>query len=104
MTAFVANTNVLQLVGLKAALDGAWINDATVTVTIKDADGNNVAGAVALDMTYAAGSNGNYSAILAAELPLLARRVYRAVIEVDAGTNRRGHWEFPFQPLTRTTK
>lgn len=103
MTAFVANSNVLQLVGLKGALDGAWVNNATVTATVKDDNGNSVTGAVGLTMTYVSGSNGNYSVLLGAALPFKAGAVYRAFIDVDAG-GRIGHWEFPFRPLTRTTK
>jgi len=103
MSAFVANTNVLELLGLKNEVDGSYINDANVTATVKDADGNNVSGTSwPLTMPYVASSNGNYRAFLAASLPLVAKQKYTAVIEVNGGTDAVGHFELTFKPVVRT--
>lgn len=103
MTAFVANTNILDLVGLKSEIEDAFINDATVTVTVKDAADVSVAGASwPLTMAYLAASNGNYRAILADTLSLVAKTKYYAHIAANGGANRIGSWMFEFKPLTRT--
>lgn len=102
MTAFVANTNLLDLVGLQSAADASYINDAAVTVTIVDSKGVNVAGASwPLTMDYLAASAGNYRAVLAASLPFAAGKRYTAVISADAGGGSIGQWNFQFQPATR---
>lgn len=103
MTAFVANTNLLELIGLTSAIEDEFINDATVTVTIKDGVGNNVTGATwPLAMDYVTASDGNYRTILTHELAFAHNAKYVAAIDADGGTNRIGHWEFPFRPATRT--
>jgi hypothetical protein len=102
MTAFVANTNVLDLTGLKNELTDAFINDATVTVTVKDASGAQVSGqAWPLTMSYVALSDGNYRAFLSSALPFAAKAKYTAYIEANGGANLVGHWEFHFTTVTR---
>jgi hypothetical protein len=104
MTAFVANTNLLELSGLKNVAAGTFINDATVTVTVKKA-GTNVAGASwPLTMDYVAASDGIYRAVLSEDLALVARTHYTAFIDADGGDGRVGHWEFDFRAETRTTE
>lgn len=107
MVAFVANTNILELRGLKDALTGAFINTATVEVSeIVDEDNVGV-GPVSgspFAMDYVTGSEGVYRAVLANTLPFVAGECYIAKIEVDAGSDRKGHYEFSFKPLTRTSK
>ena len=102
-TAFVANTNVLELQGLHSEIEGAYVNDATVTVTVKDEDGVAVTGQTwPLTMQYVATSQGDYRAILKDTLALVAKQNYFAFIDVNAGIDRVGHWEFKFKPVTRT--
>jgi len=102
MTAFVGNTNVLELTGLQNALTAAYINDATVTVTVKDAAGTAVSGETwPLAMSYVAASNGDYRAVLVNGLALLAGRKYVAHIDADGGADLDGNWQLPFWPQTR---
>lgn len=102
MTAFVANTNVLDLIGLKEEITETFINNATVTVTIKDAEGTSVAGqAWPLAMDYVASSDGDYRAFVSEDLELVAGTRYVAYIEADGGSNRVGHFEFHFKALAR---
>jgi hypothetical protein len=103
MTAFVGNTNVLDLLGLKDALTNAYLNSATVTVTVKDASGVAVPGeSWPVTMAYVAGSNGNYRAIIEDDVEFVARRAYYAHIRADGGgSNRIGTWKFAFTPQTR---
>jgi len=105
MTAFVANTNVLELLGLKSNIEGTFINDATVAVTIKDSAGEEVEGETwPLTMTYVGSSDGDYRAILDDELPFLNKKNYKAIITADGGADRKGQWEFTFTPVTRSSK
>jgi hypothetical protein len=106
MTAFVANTNLLELIGLKSAVEGTYINNASVEVTIKNQQGDPIEGlsgfAWPLTMDYVTGSDGNYRVALPDGLAFLNKKKCIAFIEVDAGVDRIGHWEFPFTPITRT--
>jgi hypothetical protein len=102
VTAFVGSTNVLELRGLKNAVDDEFIDDATVTVTVKDAAGTNVSGqGWPLTMDYVADSDGDYRAILENDIAFVARRTYFAHISANAGTNRIATWKFAFTPQTR---
>lgn len=105
MTIFVANTNVLEIQELKNAILDEFMNDADVTVTVRegDADGDAVTGQTwPVTMDYVAASNGKYRSILKDKAELTAGTKYVAVIDVDGGTDLIGHWEFPFTPKTRT--
>lgn len=106
---YVANTNVIELHGLKNAISGEFINDAMVSVTICVSDGGVPGAEVAgqtwpTTMDYVAASNGLYRALLEADVELTAKSKYIAVINADAGVNLDAHWEFPFVPQTRTKK
>ncbi|TPI13865.1 hypothetical protein [Mesorhizobium sp. B4-1-1] len=101
---YVANTNLIDVVGLKSAVDGEFIADADVTVTVKDAEGAAVAGqAWPLTLASIDGTDpeGNYRGILKDTLQLTAGQTYYAHVDADAGQDRIGHWEFSFTPKTR---
>lgn len=103
MAVFVANSNILDLTGLRSEVEEAFITDATVTVTIKDADGEEVAGETwPLAMDYLSGSDGDYTAVISEDVAFVAKTNYYAHIDADGGDGRVGHWEFKFKPLTRT--
>lgn len=103
MTAFVLNTNVLDLIGLKSHIEGVYIDDATVVYTIKDKAGVPINGASwPQEMVYVTGSQGDYQGILPSVLEMAAGKVYYAWIDAQGGGERIGHWEFPFKPLVRT--
>lgn len=102
MTAFVANTNNLELLGLQNASNGAYVNDATVTVTVKDAAGVNVSGETwPISMDYVSASNGNYRCVLAHTISFSSGATYTAEINVNAGANRIAAWAYNFRVLTR---
>lgn len=102
---YIGNTNIVELSGLKSAVEGSFVNDATVTVTVKDKDGANVSGQTwPADMDYVAGTDGLYRGILEDDLALTEGELYAAHIDADAGPNRVGHWEFNFKPETRHGK
>jgi hypothetical protein len=101
---YLLNTNVVELDALYSAVEETYINDAVVEVTIKDASGNAVPGETwPLTMTYVTDSDGRYRAIISHDVSFAAG-TYRAFIDADGGTDRIGHWEFPFKVKTRTTE
>jgi len=103
MAVFAANTNLLELTGLKDAITGAFINDATVTATVVDEDGVAVSGASwPVTLAYVSASNGDYRAVLSHALALTPYRTHVARIDADGGSDRVGHWEFDFLPQTRS--
>jgi hypothetical protein len=103
VTAFVANTNILELLGLKSDVEDVFINDATVTARIRDKNGDDVSGqSWPVAMAYVAASDGNYRGTLSDEIALVNKQKYKAIIDADAGPDRIGHWEFPFTAITRT--
>lgn len=103
MTAFVANTNVLEIVGLKDDIAETFINDATVTATVRDSQGDEVVGeSWPLALDYVLSSDGVYRGFLSADLDLVSGRRYLAVIDVDGGVDRTAHWEFKFWPVVRS--
>lgn len=99
---YVGNTNIIEVTGLKSAVEGSYVNDADVEVTVQDAEGNAVSGQTwPATMAYVAASNGNYRGILEDDLALVDGTTYFAHIDADGGANRIGHWEFAFVPKTR---
>jgi hypothetical protein len=102
MTAFVANTNLLELIGLQNATDGSFIDGATVTATIVDASGAELSGqSWPLALAYIASSSGNYRLALPDSLPLIAGRKYIAHVHADDGNGSVGDWSLPFWPQVR---
>jgi hypothetical protein len=105
---YVANTNVIELTGLTDAVDNTLISDAAVSFTIKDADGAEVAGQTwpapmdAVDGTD--GVPGLYRGIVEDDVAMVADTQYFAHVEVNAGPDRIGHWEFAFRPTVRRGK
>ena len=80
-----ANSNLLELVGLKNAATGAYLNAATVTVTLQTEAGTEISGETwPLTMSYVSGSNGDYRALLSHTLGLVSGPV-DAVVDADAG-------------------
>lgn len=102
---YVANTNLIELSGLKSVIEDEFIADADVTVTVKDAGGNEIDGQtwpttmVSTDTTDSV--EGNYRGILKDTVEFVAGDTYYAHIDADAGADRIGHWEFAFVPKVR---
>ena len=98
------NDNLLEVDLLKNVDTAAYINNATVTATLKDASGNNVVGETwPLTMSYVAASNGKYRAKLKDTLTLIPGRGYVAEITADGGADLRAFWELPVKVERRVT-
>jgi len=93
---YVGNDTILEVESLKNELTGLYVNDATVTVTLEETDGVDVAGdSWPKTLTYVGGSNGAYRATLVFGLALVAGRKYNAKITADAGAGLRAAWTVP---------
>lgn len=87
---------ILELDGLKNAQTDAFLNSASVTVTLVTQDGVQVSGSSwPVTMSYVATSDGKYQGILSDDLVIVEDEVYIAEITVDGGANLKGFWKFP---------
>lgn len=88
LTAYLNSDNVISISGLKDVIADTYINSATVQVTLKDANGNNVSGETwPLAMNYISASNGIYRATLTDTLSVSAGS-YTAVVTADDGAGQ----------------
>ena len=87
---------------VKNETEGTWINDADVTVTLKDSSGVNVTGdSWPLTMSYVTGSNGVYRATLVDTLSVTPNASYTALLSVDGGVGKQGTWNLNVNCKTR---
>jgi len=113
-TVYINNDNAVILPGLRNSVSGDFIVNATVTCTLKDREGTNVAGAVDIAMAYTDPDNidddlleeladdGNYIGILPSTLDLDPHTNYIAYISADGGSGMDGDWEVPVVARRRT--
>lgn len=93
---FVGNDTVLEVDVLKNELTGAYMNSATVTVSLADESGNAVVGeSWPKTLNYVSGSDGTYRATLAYGMVLVVGRKYNAQVVADAGSGLRAAWTIP---------
>lgn len=89
-----SNDQILELRGLKNELTGAALNAATVTVTLVNSAGAQVAGDTwPKTMAYVTGSSGTYRCTLVYGLTLAEDGRYTAQITANAGNGLRAYWE-----------
>lgn len=101
---YSGNDHLLDIVGLQNEAAGVYLNSATVTVTVKDSTGVEIAGETwPLSASYVSGSNGDYRATLADTLTVVAGARYVAEVDADGGVGLKGFWRFPFTVRERIT-
>lgn len=87
-----SNDHILELRGLKNELTGAALTSATVTVTLVDSEGAEVAGDTwPKPMTHVA--DGTYRCTLVYGLTLAVDGRYTAQITANAGAGLRARWD-----------
>lgn len=101
-TAFVGNTNLLRIDGLRYAPDGAYVNNATVQlIELKDAAGVAVTGVtLPISLVYVPGSDGCYEIGLSDAVAFVAGTTYYAKIKAMQGINV-AIWNHKFYGRTR---
>lgn len=101
MNLFIGNSNVVQLRGLRNAVTGQYINNATVAFSVLR-NGAAVSGGNGIPMAYVPGSNGNYAGVLP-ETASLNSTVHLVIITADAGSNADAVWTIRVRPTTRNS-
>ncbi len=95
---FYQNDMLIEIDGLRDVLaaPATFLNAATVTVTLIDDEGNQVAGETwPLSMAYVAASNGIYRATLVDMLTVVKNAQYTAQVSANGGAGLQGYWELP---------
>lgn len=99
---YVGNDMILELRGLQRQDTAAYMNAATVTVTMKDSEGTTIAGSWPQAMGYVSSSNGVYRATLAYNMAVTENARYTATVTADGGAGLRARWDIPCFVRTRT--
>ena len=102
-TLWVDSDNLWTVDELKNVITDAFINTATVTLNLFEADGVTLVTGAAFPLTvvYVTGSDGKYQATLPNELDLVAKTRYVAQTIADAGSGFHSEWRTPCQALKR---
>ena len=99
---YFGNDMILEVRGLQNEVTGAYLNSATVTVTLIDKVGAQVAGASwPMSMAYVAASDGVYRATLPYSLSVTRNARYTAIVDINAGTGQRARFDVPVLCKTR---
>jgi hypothetical protein len=101
-TLYCENSNSIEVGGLKNDVTGAFVNDATVVMTLIDADLQAVSGdTFPKTMAYVADSDGVYRALLSDALALVPNARYTAVITATVSGSLIGKWRLEVLAKTR---
>jgi hypothetical protein len=103
LTVYRNNDNLVQNpTPMTLSSDGSYVNDATVTMTLKDSGGTPVSGASSLSLTYVTGSNGRYQGTLPYTLTLTAGAEYTLEITGTSGSGARAFWVLEVDVVNRS--
>lgn len=103
ITIYVSNDNLVQNpTPMRRSSTGAYVNDATVTMTLKDSTGSGVSGASSLTLGYVADSNGLYQGTIPYTVSLTAGAVYTLEITGTSGSNH-AFWVLSVSVVNRTS-
>lgn len=99
----VANDQTIQVSGVTNQETGAFVNDATVNVSLKTPDGSYVSGQDwPLVLEYEVASDGNYSGLISRDVSLVHNTQYIIEISVAGGDGLAGFWRFARPAKYRT--
>lgn len=101
VTLYRMNDNIVTWDFMEDSL-GNFINNATVTMTLNDADGDAVTGVENLPMAYVTGSNGRYQGAISSNIGLTVGAAYTLEITAYSG-DADGYRTLTVQVLDRTT-
>jgi len=100
---YLSNDNLLSIEGLKNSSSGSFMNDATVTATVKNSGGSAVSGqAFPVSLSYIAASNGNYHATLENTLSMVEGIIYTATISATSSGGLYAEWDLQLMATKRT--
>ena len=98
---YPSNDNLVTWDAMTRASDGAYVNDATVTMTLKTAAGVAVSGAENVSLPYVAASNGKYQGAIESTVALITDASYRLEVTAVSGA-RNGFVSLDCVTRTRT--
>lgn len=104
MEVYIDNDNVLTVDQLKDIITGQYINNATITATIKDIRGREVDG-ISWPLSVppvSANTTGKYQAVIDDDLKV-AENPYYLYLSIDAGSDRIANWRLETRALRRTS-
>jgi len=100
---YISNDNLLSVTGLKNASSGSYMNNSTVTATLKDTAGDVVTGQTfPITLSYIADSDGNYQATLENTLSITEGTTYNATITATSASGLYAEWEMQMTATKRT--
>ena len=103
ITIYRGNDNLVENpTPMTRASTGAYVNDASATMTLKNSAGDAVAGASSLSLTYVSDSNGRYQGTLPSSLTLTAGAVYTLEITATSGSTV-AFWSLGVSAVNRTS-
>ena len=98
---FIDNTSSVQVKGLSSALDNSYINDAIVSITLKDLNGVDIEGeSWPVILQYTDGSNGDYTGSFSHDISVEDGTEYIGMIVATLVDGSRGEWPEPVKALT----
>lgn len=98
---FESNSNTIIVDELRKASDDTYVNDATISLTLKDANGDDVTGETwPVAGSYISGSNGRYQANMSSSVNISAGDRVTAEITATSGSLV-GFWELPLRVKKR---
>jgi len=81
---YIGSDNLFVVRGVKNSSNGEYINDATVELTLQDADGNDISGQTwPLTLTYIAASNGEYQGTIENTIDVEDGQTGTAVLDIE---------------------
>ena len=89
----IANSNILEVNGLRNGLTNSFVNTATVIATLEDLKGNEITGQVwPVTLDYVAESDGCYRTTFATDLSIESDKRYKLILVVQ-GDGLDARWE-----------
>ena len=88
MTLHIGEDNNVYWRGLQRESDGEYVNDATVTFTVRNSQGIALTGAEDVTLVNVAGSDGDYIGVLDAGVPLEERTHYLLELTALVGSSK----------------
>ena len=100
---YLSNDNLLSVANLRNSSSGSFMNDATVTATLKDTGGTNVSGQTfPVTLSYIAESDGNYQTTLENTLVMTEDTTYITTITATSSSGLYAEWEMTLTAKKRT--
>jgi hypothetical protein len=101
---YILNDTVYEVQGLANGITGAYVNDATVSVTVKNLAGTTVSGiSFPVTLAYVAESDGVYRGVSDKAMTLSDTLTYFAEITATNGDGLDGFWRVPCVGAYRET-